>query len=124
MINILLLVLLAEILTAAGQIFLKTAANDLESHDLKRIGAHVNFLLDVFSKPALWTGFAFMSLGLVAWLFALAQGDLSLVFSLGSSQYVIILFLAHFILGEKIDRMKVLGTFLVVLGITFIAMSH
>lgn len=124
MVKILFLVLLAEILTAGGQICLKKAANDLGSHDLKKVGAHLRFLSDVFSKPILWVGFGVMSLGLVAWLFALAEGDLSLVFSLGSCQYIIILFLAHFILGEKIDRMKALGTFLVVLGIVFTAISH
>jgi uncharacterized membrane protein len=65
-----------------------------------------------------------MGLGLVSWIFALAQGDLSLVFSLGSLQYVLILFGAHIFLGEKIDRMKFLGTFLVVFGIILITMSR
>lgn len=124
MVKILFLVLFAEILTAVGQICLKKTANNLESHDLKKVGAHINFLFEVFSKPMLWVGFAFMALALVVWLFALAEGDLSLVFSLGSSQYIIILFLAHFVLGEKIDKMKAIGTFLVVLGIVFIAISH
>jgi len=125
MVKILFLVLLAEILTACGQICLKKAANGLgDHHNFKKIGAHMRFLSAVLSKPILWAGFGVMALGLVAWLFALAEGDLSLVFSLGSCQYIIILFLAHFILGEKIDKMKAVGTFLVVLGIVFIAVSH
>ena len=124
MFKILMLVLISEMFSAGGQICLKKAANNIGSHDLKKIGAHFHFISDVLSKPALWAGFGFMTLGLVAWLFALAEGDLSLVFSLGSSEYVIILFLAHFTLGDKIDKMKVLGTFLVVLGIIFISISH
>ena len=124
MVKIFLLVMLAEILTAGGQICLKKAANNLDSHDLNKLDMHLRFLSDVFSRPELWIGFVFMSIGLVAWLFALAEGDLSLVFPLGSSQYVMILFLAHFIIGEKIDKMKVLGTFLVILGIVFITISH
>ena len=124
MIKILILVLIAEILTAAGQISLKRSANELDSHDLNKMSAHLRFLSQVFSKPALWLGFIFMTLGLVAWLFALAEGDLSLVFPLGSLQYVLILFLAHFMLKEKIDRMKLTGTLLVVIGIILITITH
>lgn len=124
MVKILLLVLLSEIFTAGGQVLLKKSANALGAHDFKNIGAHFRFLSDVFSKPGLWAGFFFMTLGLAAWLFALAEGDLSLVFSLGSLQYILILFLAHFMLGEKIDRMKFLGTFLVMFGIALITITH
>jgi uncharacterized membrane protein len=64
-----------------------------------------------------------MSAGMVVWLMALAQADLSLVFSIGSLQYIMILVLAHFLLGEKIDKMKLIGTFLVVAGIILITIS-
>lgn len=124
MVKILLFVLISEIFTAGGQIMLKKSANSLGVYDLNRVGAHFGFLSEVFSRPALWMGFIFMVLGLVAWLFALAEGDLSLVFSLGSMQYILILFLAHFMLGEKIDKMKLVGTLLVVAGIVLIAITH
>jgi uncharacterized membrane protein len=64
-----------------------------------------------------------MGLGLAVWIIALAQGDLSIVFCLGSMQYVLILFGAHFFLGEKIDRMKLMGTLLVAFGIILITLS-
>lgn len=35
-----------------------------------------------------------------------------------------ILFLAHIFLGEKIDKMKFIGTFLIVFGIVLIATTH
>ena len=124
MIKIILLVLVAEIFTAIGQILLKVSANAADLYNLRRLDAHARFLADVFANPAVWGGFLAMGLGLVSWIFALAQGDLSLVFSLGSLQYVLILFGAHIFLGEKIDRMKFLGTFLVVFGIILITMSR
>lgn len=123
MIKIFLLVLLAEMLTVVGQILLKKSANSLDTYDLHKIEAHIRFLKDVLSRPSLWAGFFMMALGLLAWLFALAQGDLSLVFSLGSMQYLLILVLAHYFLGEKIDKMKTTGTLLVIAGIILIAMS-
>jgi len=124
MIKILVLVLIAEALTAAGQVLLKRSANELGSHDLKKVNAHLKFLSEVFSKPGLWIGFVLMTLGLVIWLIALAEGDLSFVFPLSSLQFIFVLFLAHFMLGEKIDRMKLAGTLLVVLGIVLITITH
>ena len=123
MIKIILLVLIAEILTVVGQIMLKKSANSLDTYNLGKIGSHVRLFKDALSRSGLWLGLFMMGLGLVAWLLALAQGDLSLVFSLGSMQYLLILVLAHYFLGEKIDRMKVIGTFLVIGGIILIAMS-
>jgi len=124
MLKIILLVILAEIFTAVGQVLLKKSANAAEaSHDLRRLDGHARFLKDVLTQPTLWGGFVAMAAGLIVWIIALAQGDLSLVFPIGSLQYVLILFSAHFFLGEKIDKMKFLGTFLVVLGIVLIAMS-
>lgn len=123
MIKIILLVLVAESLTVVGQILLKRCANSLDAYNLRKVDAHVRLLGDVLTKPSLWAGFFMMALGLLVWLFALAQGDLSLVFSLGSMQYLLILVLAHYTLGEKMDRMKVAGTLLVIAGIVLIAMS-
>lgn len=123
MIKIVILVFIAEILTAVGQILFKKTTNNLGSHSFRRVDAHFRFLREVLTKPAIWTGFFSMALGLVVWLIALAQSDLSIVFPLGSMQYIMILFLAHFFLGEKIDKMKLAGTILVVLGIVFITMS-
>lgn len=123
MLKIILLVILAEIFTAAGQMLFKKSTNAADSYNLRRLDTHALFLKDVLANPNLWGGFIAMGLGLVVWIIALAQGDLSLVFSLGSMQYILILFGAHFFLGEKIDRMKFIGTFLVVFGIVLITLS-
>ena len=64
-----------------------------------------------------------MAIGLVVWLLAIAQGNLSLVFPIGSLQYILILFLAHKFLGEKIDRMKLIGTLFVMAGIVLMSVS-
>ena len=123
MLKIIALVLLAEILTAAGHIMFKRAANSVERYSLRGFAGTAKFLRDVLPKSGIWAGLAAMIAGLAVWVAALAQGELSLVYSLGSMQYLIILFSAHVLLGEKIDRMKALGTFLVVLGIVLITVS-
>jgi uncharacterized membrane protein len=123
MVKIILLVLVAELFTTAGQVLFKKNTNEAGTYNLRDPKMFILFLRHIISRPQVWGGFLAMSLGLIAWLMALAQGDLSLVFPMGSIQYLLILLSAHFFLGEKIDRMKLAGTFLVVLGIFLLTAS-
>ncbi len=123
MIKVMIFILFAEVLTAIGQVLLKKSANSLEMHSLRGAGGFASFIKEILSVPNIWYGLSAMAIGLVIWIMALAQADLNLVFSLGSIQYVMILLLAHFMLGEKIDKMKLLGTFLVIFGIFLITIS-
>lgn len=123
MTKIIALVIVSEIFTAFGQVLFKKSTNEVGVYSLRHLDAHSRFLGDIFKRPSLWTGFVFMGMGLVVWLFALAEGDLSLVFPIGSIQYILILFSAHFFLDEKIDAMKLVGTLLVVMGIILISIS-
>ena len=123
MVKIILLVLLAESIIAIGQILFKKSTNNIGIYNLKVGGDRIRFLSEIFKKPSLWFGLMAMVIGLVVWLLAIAQGNLSLVFPIGSLQYILILFLAHKFLNEKIDIMKLAGTLLVVAGITLMALS-
>jgi uncharacterized membrane protein len=123
MMKILIFIIIAEVWTAIGQILFKKSTNSIEFHSLRSYDSLTRFVKNVLSKPMIWIGLLSMSIGMIVWLMALAQADLSLVFSIGSIQYVMILFMAHFLLGEKIDKMKLVGTFLVVLGIILITVS-
>jgi uncharacterized membrane protein len=123
MIKIILLVLLSEVFLAVGHTLFKKTTNALGAHNFRHVQTHVHFLKDVLTKPMIWVGFVAMAIGLVIWLVALAQGDLSLVFPIGSLQFILVLFSAHIFLNEKIDKMKLLGTLLVVAGIVLITIS-
>ncbi len=123
MFKLLFFVLTAEIFASIGQILFKKSANSIETYNLRKVDTHIRFLKDIFAKPLVWVGFVSMVISRVLWLIALSQGYLSLVFPIGSIQYVLILFSAHWFLGEKIDRMKLIGTFLVVVGIVLITLS-
>lgn len=123
MVNTILLVIVAEILACAGQIMFKKGANRLKTYELHKLEGHASFLRDAISEPQILLGFVFMAVSLVVWILALASAELSIVFSLGSLQYILILFTAHYLLGEKIDLPKVAGTFLVVAGIALVVAS-
>ena len=123
MIKIVLLVLMAEIFGAVGQTLFKKSTNTIEVHSLKNVSTIVRFLLEILAKPYIWVGFLCITGGLIMWLIALAQGDLSLVYPISSMQYILILISAHVFLQERVDVMKLIGTFLVVVGIILVALS-
>ena len=124
MVKTILLVMVAEILASWGQILFKKSANALKSYELHRLEGHAALVRDVLSEPKIWSGMLAMTASLVIWILALASADLSVVFSLGSMQYIVILFAAHYFLGEKIDLPKLTGTLLVVAGIALVVASH
>lgn len=124
MIKIVLLVLLAEVFTAIGQVLFKKTTNALGPYSLSGVNTQFRFLNDVLTKPSIWIGLISMAISLVIWLMALAEGDLSLVYPIGSLQFILILFSAHIFLNEKIDKMKLLGTLLVVFGIVLIYLTR
>lgn len=123
MIMIILLILLAEICGVAGQILFKKTINNLDAPNMRSHISYLLFLKNVLRVPAVWIGFCFVGLGISIWLIALAQADLSLVFPIDSMQYIITLVAARIFLGEKIDRMKLGGTLLVMAGIALVAIS-
>jgi drug/metabolite transporter (DMT)-like permease len=124
MVKTILLVLAAEILASWGQILFKKSANALDTYELHRIEGHAALVRDVLSRPMIWSGILAMTASLVVWIFALASAELSVVFSLGSMQYIVILFTARYFLDEKIDLSKLVGTLLVVAGIALVVASH
>ncbi len=121
--KVLIAILLSEIFNVVGHILFKKGANTIDAGRMRGLTGHVGYFRSVLSKNSIWAGLGFQVLCVAAWLVALAQADLSFVFPVGSIQYIFILFGAHIFLGEKIDRMKVAGTILVMAGITLIAVS-
>ncbi len=124
MIQVILLVLLSEIFFTVGNVFFKKTANRLEARSLKN--SHQNYFLfvgKVLVMPSAWLGIGSMVIALAIWVMALAQRDLSIVFALGSIQYILILFASRHFLSEEIDRARVTGTILIATGICLIALS-
>ena len=121
--RVILLILLSEALNVTGQIFFKKSTNTVEAGSMRGVSGHVKYIQNVLTKNSIWIGFSFQVLCVATWIIALAQADLSFVFPIGSIQYIFVLFGTYIFLGEKIDRMKLTGTFLVIAGIVLITLS-
>ncbi len=120
---IVLLVLSTEAFNTFGQYSFKKTAGNLHKPRLSDPKSVWLFFRRVFVSPWVWLGLTVMTLGLIVWLMALSQGELSLVYPLGSLQYILVLFTARFFLKERVDKSRVVGTILVVLGIILITVS-
>ena len=116
-------VLAAECWMTMGQICFKKSANRLNIEQTTGKPWIIQLLTAVLRFPTLWMGAAAMLAGLLFWLAALSAGELNYVYLLGSIQYIIALFAAHYFLQEKIDTTKLIGTFLITLGIILTAIS-
>ena len=122
-IKLMLLVLLSEIWNVTGQILFKKSTNTIDAGSMRGVSGHVKYIRNVLTKNSIWMGFSFQILCVATWIVALAQADLSFVFPVGSIQYIFVLLATYIFLGEKIDRMKLTGTFLVIIGIVLITLS-
>ena len=122
-IKVILLILLSETWNVTGQILFKKSTNTIDAGSMRGVSGHVKYIKDVLTKNSIWIGFSFQVLCVATWIVALAQADLSFVFPVGSIQYIFVLFGTYIFLGEKIDRMKLTGTLLVITGIVLITLS-
>ena len=121
--KIILLILISTIFMSLGNVCFKKGVGPIESPRLRSGSSYLKFLGQVFQMPMIWLGLVTVIIGIVVWLIALAQTDLSVAYPIDSLQYIMTLFAANIFLGEKIDKMKIMGTALVISGIVLISLS-
>lgn len=120
MIRVIGCVVLSSMLNALGQVCFKAASNRAQ---LAVAGHRGHFIRNVMSRRRVWLGWGLMAAGLMVWLVAMSQTDLSVIYPIGSLYYVFILLFSHFFLKEKIDAPKIFGTIMILLGILTIVQS-
>jgi drug/metabolite transporter (DMT)-like permease len=123
MIRTILYVLIAEVWNTAGQLLFKKSANAFPAMQEKSFKAYGIFFKNVIRRPGILLGLSSMAVGLIFWLVALSQAALSVVFVLGSMQYILILIASRIFLDEKIDGRRFLGTLLIAIGIALVALA-
>jgi multidrug transporter EmrE-like cation transporter len=106
-----LLILGAVVLSAAGQLFLKSGAQHLAG--LGRL----EFLLAAARDVRVLSGIVAWTASTICWLYVLRVAPLSRAYGLTSLTYVIILMASVMFLGEQVRRLHIVGTALIVIGI-------
>ncbi len=111
--DVLIDLLLSTITAAAGQLSFKLG--------LRSVGAveayDVPTLFRMFTNWQVDVGIALYALSTIFWLSALSKKDLSYVYPFTAANYVIIVLLSYFVLGEQIGIERVVGVLLVITGL-------
>jgi drug/metabolite transporter (DMT)-like permease len=117
------LVLVAVVISVLGQVSLKVAMNQAGAIDAESLARPVKTLMRVFSAPLVWLGLGCYGVSALLWLVVLSRLDLSYAYLLLASMYVLIPLVSWLFLGERIPPMRWLGMGVVVLGVVIVARS-
>ena len=122
--KVFLLIILHEIVGAAEQVFFKKGVKNLQINNFFRFKDYLIFFKGVLSSPLIWLGFIMTVLMWWIWLMVLASLKLSVAIPLSSIHYLIIFTAAHFILKEHIDKTRLAGALLILVGVILVLIRY
>ena len=96
-------------ISAYASLFLKKGSSKFDrKHIFNIINKHI--IIGVF----------LYGVGTLSYLILLRKNDLSLLYPLSALSYIWVLFISHHHLDEKMNKFKILGISLIIIGILFI----
>lgn len=109
--------ILSIMLASLGQIIIKGSLNNLgrTQDDL-----NLNFITSVFLNWKVLLGLGFYGLAAILWVYALSKYELSQLYLLTGLSFILVIFLAHFVLGEPVSLPQAAGTLLIFCGVTLV----
>lgn len=119
--NVLLIVGICVILGVIGQLFMKKGMNQVGQITIKDILSPR--VLSVVFQKYVFIGISFYVIGNMFWLVALSMADLSYVYPLIGTGYLITAILAWLFFGEALTFMRILGIILISLGAYFVVIK-
>ncbi|MBF0331583.1 MAG: EamA family transporter [Candidatus Omnitrophica bacterium] len=116
------LVVFSDLLESLGELFYKKATLASGFNNITFVNL-ASFLSGILHSHYLWIGIGLYVLNFFFWIVALSKADLSVVYPVGSTHYVIVMILAFFFLHESISPLRCLGVGLIIIGVWFIFQS-
>lgn len=123
MINALMWLLPAMLLSTTGELFLKRGMNQVGVLDFTATDTLIPTLIKIITNPNIWIGFLGFGLGSVFWLSVISRVPLSLAYPMLGLMYVIIVIESWIFLGEGLHPLRVLGALVVGLGVAMVGLS-
>lgn len=118
-----LFIIMHEIFATFEQILFKKSADNHQTHGLRGIKSYFLYIIKIFKMPAIWLAFLMIIASWATWFIVLAETDLSIAIPVDSLQYIMILLVSYFFLGERMHWTRILGTIFILLGVFFVAKS-
>ncbi len=116
----LIIIFIAVLLSAVGQIFLKIAANTIGPISLK---SNVLELLNLSMNIHLILGLMSYFFSTIIWIIALSRVSLSVAYPMVSLGYVFVALAAWYLFNEPLSSMKILALGIIIFGIILLAYS-
>ncbi|MEO6562287.1 MAG: EamA family transporter [Nitrosospira sp.] len=113
-------ILLTLLFTVYGQLVLKWQMGQARSMPEGGIDK-ILFLLQQFLNPWIMSGFLSAFLASLAWMAAMTRFDLNYAYPFMSLAFIIVMLFSVLFLNESLTLQSVLGTIMVVAGLTVIA---
>ena len=119
---VLVYILPSVFLGVIGQLLLKRGM--LVMGPLSLSGGNVGSLVwSIFTNPWVIAGLALYVSGTLFWLIALSRAELSFVYPFATLSMALIIVSSHFIFGETISGLRLLGIVTIVVGVLIVARS-
>jgi multidrug transporter EmrE-like cation transporter len=114
---VILLILFSVSLSVTAQILLKHGISSIENANFMR------YFVEVFLNPFFILGLSAYIVSLLVWILVLGKVDVSKAYPFVGLGFIGTMLAAHFLLGETITIIKLVGTLFIVLGVVFISYS-
>lgn len=122
-ISALVLILFSVSVTAGAQLLLKQGAMVSSGGGEWVALSTADRLIALLGQPYIIAGLSLYGIGAVIWLFALSRVDLSLAYPFVGLGFVLIMVLSHYLLGEQLATLRILGTVMIAVGCVLVARS-
>jgi drug/metabolite transporter (DMT)-like permease len=115
--DVLIIILAANVAAAVGQLLLKTGMGQVGEVD----GIYLEKIVQIFTNPVIIAGLVVYVIGTVFWLTALSRKDLSYVYPFFAVTVALVMLLSYFVLHETISAYRVMGVVVILSGILIIS---
>ncbi|MCK4539864.1 hypothetical protein KAU09_01785 [Candidatus Parcubacteria bacterium] len=120
------IVFISIILTGTiGQIFLKLGVNLInEKISFSSLKESTHSIIFFLQNRWIVSAILIYAIGAFAWLYILSKFELSYAFPIMSASiFALVLLASHFILNENITTLRTVGTIIIIIGITIVAIK-
>lgn len=111
------LALLTAALLAIGQLLFKVGSSKIEATSAS------GFIMAAITNPILIFAVALYGFTILIWIYVLNKMPLSIAYPITGLAYIIVPVISYYFLGEKISPLVMIGSLLILAGISLIARS-
>lgn len=113
-------ILFTVFLSACAQLLLKIGA---EKSGGFAAGGGIKGIVTMLFTPTIFVGIAIYGVSVLIWLWVLSRVDLSVAYPFVGLSFIFTLLFGHFILGESVNALRIIGTLMIAAGCLFVARS-